>query len=299
MRRVPEPKYDRDISRLISYYKRAFVAVLEQLQMIPGGIDREQSESLLRQLTVILTELDENTRQWAEETIRRAFEDGQAAVLVSVGMASSLAEAAGMVSVSMLARDTVEALINDTYGDLLQATRNTERKVKQLVRTTVSDTMRMKALQQMGRNTARNDIVEQLSRQGLSKRLSDEAWKGIIDRAGRRWNLSTYAEMVVRTKLTQAHFEGTRTEAMERGVDLAIISSHGAKDACRYFEGMIISMNGLTPGYKTYAELKASNKIFHPNCQHKVTAVGDLDLLPQAVREKHAAAMKSAKQALS
>ena len=46
-------------------------------------------------------------------------------------------------------------------------------------------------------------------------------------------------------------------------------------------------MNGLTEGYPTYAELRRSNKIFHPNCKHKVTPIRDINLLPQIVRDKH------------
>ena len=149
------------------------------------------------------------------------------------------------------------------------------------------ETMRVKAIEQLGRKTQRNDIAGTLARQGLSKNLDSEGWVGIVDASGRRWNLSTYAEMVVRTKLQQAHVEGVRVEALERKVDLAVVSSHGAKDACRFFEGMVVSLNGTTPGYPTYSELRATNKIFHPNCQHSVNPVRTLSLLPKDVRDKH------------
>ena len=186
----------------------------------------------------------------------------------------------------------MEALVNDTYNDLLIATQNTEKKIKQLVRSVVSDTIRVKALEQLGRKTTRNAVVEKLTQQGLSRKLTDEAWVGIIDKAGRRWNLSTYAEMVVRTKLQQAHVEGVRVETLERGVDLAVISSHGAKDACASYEGMVISINGQTPGYKTYQELRQGGKIFHPNCKHHISPIRDVKLLPDSVRQKHEDAKK-------
>ena len=121
----------------------------------------------------------------------------------------------------------------------------------------------------------------------FNRKLNEEAWVGIIDKAGRRWNLSTYAEMVVRTKLQQAHVEGVRVETLERGVDLAVISSHGAKDACGGYEGIVISINGQTPGYKTYKELRQGGKIFHPNCKHHISPIRDFKLLPELVRLKH------------
>ena len=228
-----------------------------------------------------------------QDNVTRAFRDGQAGAIYAIGEATSLIEAASLASFSLLARHTVESLVNDTYSDLLIATQNTEKKIKQLVRSVVSDTMRVKALEQLGRRTTRNAVVDKLTQQGLSKKLTDEAWVGIIDKAGRRWNLSTYAEMVVRTKLQQAHIEGVRVENVERGVDLAIVSSHGATDPCRNYEGMIISINGETPGYKTYQELRQSGKIFHPNCKHHISPIRDIKLLPDSVRQKHEEAMKN------
>ena len=98
--------------------------------------------------------------------------------------------------------------------------------------------------------------------------------------------------MVVRTKLQQAHIEGVRVESLERGVDLAVISSHGAKDACGGYEGLVISMNGETPGYKTYQKLRQGGKIFHPNCKHHISPIRDIKLLPESLRKKHEEAMR-------
>lgn len=297
-RQVPEPNYNRDVARLVQYYKRAYKDTAVKLYSIKNGIEQQHSESLLNQIAFILQQLDADTKKWCQEVIPKAFKDGQYRAIVSIGEASSLAEAASLASFSMLARESAEALVNDTYSDLLIATKNTETKIKQLVRAVVSDTMRVRAIEQLGRKTQRNDIAGKLARQGLSKNLDSEGWVGIRDASGRRWNLSTYAEMVVRTKIQQAHVEGVRVEALERKVDLAVVSSHGATDSCRYFEGMVISLNGTTPGYPTYSELRATNKIFHPNCQHSVNPVRDLSLLPKDVRDKAAESFKAAEQVL-
>jgi hypothetical protein len=100
--------------------------------------------------------------------------------------------------------------------------------------------------------------------------------------------------MVTRTKMLEAFSEGQRVQAVEMGIDLAIISSHGAKDACRHFEGQVISMTGQTEGFLTYDELRRSNLIFHPNCKHRITPVRSLDLLPEAVRRKYEEGKKEA-----
>ncbi|MTV49852.1 minor capsid protein [Heliobacillus mobilis] len=294
MKPIPKPVYERDVKRLIGYYQKAFTEIAGRLKSIPsGGLEKSYAESLLSQIMVILRDLDVSTKTWCEQVIKQAFTEAQAQTILSLGDATSLSEAASSISFSMLARERTEELINDTYTDLLMATQNTERKIKQLVRNAVSETLRVKAVEQMGRKTMKKAIVGDLTHKGLSAKLDSEAWVGIVDRSGRKWNLSTYTEMVVRTKLTQAHIEGTRVETMERGVDLAVISSHNAKDACRSFEGMVISLHGLTPGYLTYDQVRGTGKIFHPNCQHHVSPVRDIQLLPKQLRDKHKEKMKA------
>ncbi len=287
---LPDPTYDRDVARLVKYYKKAFRLILKRVLTLTEikKIDRKRAESLIVQIQFILRQLNKEAELWAKEQIRKAFEDGQARAIIALGEADSLSNAAKMASGSMLAREVVEALIADTYQDLLQATQNTERRVKRLVREVVAEQTRLNAIEQMGRKTRVKAIKTELTQKGLSERLKREGWVGIVDKAGRRWDLGTYTEMVTRTKMYQAHVEGTRIEAKERGVDLAIVSSHGAKDPCRYFEGVIISMNGETPGYLTYSELRRTNLIFHPNCKHKITPVRDPNLLPAKVKQKAA-----------
>lgn len=294
---LPDPDYERDISKYIRVYKSAFREVVDRVVLLSGkgsaAVTRQQMESILSQVSYILRELDGETKKWVEESITKAFTDGQARSILALGGARTMQEAASLAAFSMLSRDTVDSLIADTFGDLLLVTQNTERKVKQIVREVVRDQMRMNAVQASGRVTTSKSIIEALTKQGLSDRIKAEGFIGIVDSAGRKWNLATYADMVVRTKMTQAHIEGTRTEALERDVDLAIISSHAAKDSCANYEGMVISMNGLTPGYMTYAELRRSNKIFHPNCRHKVTPIRDLGLLPEDVRDRHVSLLAS------
>lgn len=288
MARYIEPHYDRDINRFIKEYKKALKEVTDRVVNMAtlDYIDQQQTASLAGQIGQILKKLDNQSEVWVDEMIRRAYSEGQAETIIALTEAETLSEATQKASFSLLAKNTVDALIADTYQDLLYATRNTERKVKSLVREVFAEQMRIKSAQQLGRNTMRKAIIHDLTKKGLSKSISETGWVGIIDSAGRRWNLNTYSETVVRTKLQQAYIEGVRVEGLERGVDLAVISSHGATDPCMNYEGAIISMNGLTEGYPTYAELKASGEIFHPRCRHTISPIRSVDKLPEKVRIK-------------
>lgn len=303
----PAPSYDKDINEIVRIYKNAIDEVVLSLESLStfgkdNEITRKQMNSIIAQMGVLLSEVDNEARVWVEERVRRAFIDGQAETLVALKEASTLQEARSMVqgaTMSALIKETIDVIIEDTFEDLLYANQKMKRETVKMVRSVVSEQMKMKAVQGMGRNTTRKGIVEALTKKELRKRFDVEGNIAIVDRAGRRWKLETYAEMVTRTKMLQAHVEGTRVEALERDVDLAIISSHGATDACRFFEGQVISMNGLTKGFPTYEELMRSNLIFHPNCRHKITPIRDINLLPTEVRKKFEDGQDTAKSVLS
>lgn len=300
---LPLPNYERDINRLIATYKAAIVEVILALETLSTygkekDISQSQMEATLAQLSVLLSNLDNEAELWVKEQITRAFQNGQAESVIAAGEAKTLEEAVKLASMSALATQTIQAMIDDTFEDLLFANQKMKRETIKMVRAVVAEQIRNKAAQGMGRNTTRNAIVQALTKKDIRERFKFEGNVAIIDKAGRRWKLETYAEMVTRTKMLQAHFEGTRVEALERGIDLAIISSHGAKDACSKYEGQIISMNGQTEGFLKYEDLRKSNLIFHPNCKHKITPIRDISLLPESVRKKFEEGQADAKQAL-
>lgn len=287
-RKVPEPSYDKDVKKILKQYLKAREAIIAELLVLvegqKGDLKVNQQASLLRQVDYILSELNTNVQSTLEEGILSSFTEGQAVLSYSVGDYKSLADATEGVAFSQLARETVEAVMADTFDDILSATALTSRRTKSLVRKVVQEQMRINMAESMGRRTMKKSIIAELTKNGLSKSIKEDAFVGIVDRKGRRWTLNRYAEMVVRSKYKQARFEGMRTKALEDDIDLAVISSHGAKDACRHYEGMVISMNGTTPGYPTYSELRASNKIFHPNCKHTIYPIRSEELLTEEER---------------
>jgi hypothetical protein len=94
--------------------------------------------------------------------------------------------------------------------------------------------------------------------------------------------------MVARTKMNNAYIDAIREEALQDGTDLAIISTKpDTYDACKHYEGMIISLNGLTSGYLTYEGIKQSKECFHPNCGHFVRPIGGTDKVPDKLMKVH------------
>ncbi len=301
VRKVPTPKYDYEINRIMKVYQTARQEILAELlrlvsaDMTDTAVRTSLEASLIRQIDYILQKSNTEIQRTVEELILESFRNGQGGLLYAVGEYSSLSHATQGVAFSMLAKQTVDAMVADTFADLLTATEHTSKKLKRIVRQTVAEQMRIGIIKQSGRRLMSKAITDQLTKQGFTKKIDDDGFVGIIDRSGRKWKLDTYSRMVVRTKLTQAHSEGMKTQGIESNIDLAVISSHGAKDSCANYEGLVVSMNGLTAGYKTVEELRKSNKIFHPNCEHTFYPIRNLDVLSDKEREIHERKSKNIK----
>lgn len=81
--------------------------------------------------------------------------------------------------------------------------------------------------------------------QTMLNRMADTGITGFVDRAGRRWDMGTYADMAVRTgrmrALNQGHMDGWR----EAGVELVRVSQHPASHPwCYPFQGKLLAIRG-------------------------------------------------------
>lgn len=108
------------------------------------------------------------------------------------------------------------------------------------------------------------DIDRSLGASGIREGEIPEV-KGFTDRAGKRWDLSTYARMCARTTAAEARSEATVNTLIDRGIDLVQVSRHEhPNDVCDRFEGRVYSISG---GHPRYTKLR-ERPPFHPNCRH-------------------------------
>lgn len=280
---MPQPTYLRDKARLIKAldkaYREMFDYLVLQLAFNPDEPHVIREREIMRQINFWLKEMDKQTAKELEKLIKKTFQEGQAYHLLSVKEAKNWNDALSSASWNRIQRGKVEALFADTYKDILLATQNTEESVKAIVRDTVRKVAQYHSLKNTRYTEQVDQLVKELSKKGLSETISKEGFVGITDARGRKWDLRVYSKMVITTKVNQAFIEGVMNESEETGFDLAVISDHGAEDACRKWEGMVISLTGKTKGYITYRQAKATNEIWHPNCEHTVHPIRSLDML--------------------
>lgn len=120
--------------------------------------------------------------------------------------------------------------------------------------------------------------------------LIDRGIVSFIDRAGRRWRLSSYVEMIARTNIQRAAIQGQTDRLQALGEDLVIVSDSPREcPKCRPWERKVLSISGRHRGrirveHATrdgeYVEVNVagslaearSRGLHHPNCTHSLSA---------------------------
>lgn len=278
---IPKQEYIYEVEKLVEEYKRGAERIRDMLLRAPLDMKAIDRQKLLQEIIQILRQLDETAEEWIQKNIPKAYQDGAALAIVSIGDAASIAKALDKISKNRLNQQFVEAIVADTMEDLLQLTRNTETQVKKIIRQIIGEQLRRKAVEgESGRKQIR-DASKSLKRE--AERAANFA---IRDRANRVWSIDSYVRMATRTKIMQAHLEGATNEALSREAYYATISAHGSKHAaCRRWENRIIKLTEDAPGdYPTLADVRMTG-IFHPNCQHGIYPFRNPDILPQQIKD--------------
>ena len=106
---------------------------------------------------------------------------------------------------------------------------------------------------------ASKKLIAQLKQNGLTC---------FRDRAGKKWTLENYADMVVKTIQQETARHGLTNRLQERGADLVKVTDHADEcELCKPWEGKILSITGATEGYTTLNSALTSG-LFHPRCSH-------------------------------
>lgn len=299
--------YEADTEDFDALYVLAWamlVKALFQLIRLPQNPTTNEllklEKKVKNDVAAIVADLNKKAIPLATKKITEAYVEGVKYSHLSIAQENKLHELKPVRNEEIeinLNRDhtkRLQKMIEQTQADLLKATHNTENNIKQLVRKVVAK--EMSTAGHSGRVGKQSNmairIEQQLRKQFIMNGIKD-ADVAIIDKAKRKWKLKTYSSMVARTKMNMAYIDAIREDSLQDGHDLAIISTKpDTTDACLHYEGMIISLNGLTAGYLTYEQIKSTKLCFHPNCGHFVRPVAGLDWIPKKIMAVHEKQMK-------
>ncbi|TDC42084.1 phage minor capsid protein [Micromonospora sp. KC213] len=225
------------------------------------------------------------------QAVADAYRSGRAAATVEVPRRywprdlDLAAAAAARAEVPRAA--VIENLAAALIGDIGQTHSNVLRHVEDVYRTVIQ------------RATAISVAAGQTRRQAAQhayQRFVDQGVTSFTDVRGRRWRLSSYVEMGVRTVTQRAAVQGQTDRLQDLGVDLVLVSNSPREcPLCRPWEGKVLTIAGgrrgrvqvpsaVSNGTVTVdiagslAEARAAG-LQHPNCTHSVRAY-----LPGATR---------------
>ncbi|WP_432110793.1 phage minor capsid protein [Streptomyces sp. YPW6] len=177
-------------------------------------------------------------------------------------------------AVDRLAQEAVD-LVTETHRGILRGVEDGYRKVIAEVAATPL----------LGIDTRRQ------ATQRAMERFADRGFRTFVDRSGRAWQMTSYAEMAARTAVGRAAVEGHTDRLRAAGLDLVIVSNAPHEcPLCKPFEGKVLSIDGpdgprevtvehvieddRTVRVRVAGSLNGARArgFQHPNCRHSVAA---------------------------
>ena len=249
-------KVPPEVQKLIDVYTKAqeqLVKIIKEKEA--KGTMTAYQKSLLNQVMGQLNKLDNEAKNWTDETIPDSYNAGADAVdsyLKNNGLDTGF---------SQLNTGAIQALIDDCYGKLNDANNFIGRRIQDAVRQAGIDAVAQKLAQGQTVNQCKKNLIHSLLDEGITC---------IKDRRGRNINLSSYAEVVARSTTREATNTATLNQLQNYGYDLVKMSSHSPTcSICALYQGRVYSISGNNPDYPPLDTAYSGDYAnIHPNCAH-------------------------------
>lgn len=260
------------ISRLVALYKETAQKLLDSFDSTTD-FGRAKRLALLAQIDEELKKLGIKTQDWLDKEIAAAYKLGTSdadfglKTLISKG---ALGKDAIPIKGSFTQpnKQQIQALIDDTSKSFGEALTNVSRNVRAITTQAFQRELRTRIAEGVLSTQSRKEIVD-----GVKQQLRERGLTALTDRGGKSWSIDRYADMLVRTKLTEARNTGLATRMLENKNDLVQVSINDSDhQVCLDWEGRILSLTGKTDGYPTVDEATNAG-LFHPNCKHTINPI--------------------------
>ncbi|MFE0762614.1 phage minor capsid protein [Streptomyces smyrnaeus] len=278
--------------RLLGIIARQLAAGLDA----PGWAERKLAavQALRRGAQGVVDELGKAVQLDVFEAVADAYNFGHRASVAELGALDD--DARRLVDEVTPQAQAVDRIAQETVDRLTATHRSILRAVvdgfRDIVSTVVGDVA-------LGTATRRQ------ATQNAMSRFADRGIRAFVDRAGRRWQLTSYAEMAVRTATARAATEAHTRTLTDAGIELVIVSDAPREcPLCRPWEGRILAIDGPTGERTVEAEHATEDGrmvpvrvagsldearragLQHPNCRHSVSAyTPGLTVAEQAVSD--------------
>ena len=239
------------------------------------------TRDLRRAAEAIAAQLAADTGPALRDAVAAAYQAGTAAATTSLAgfLPDDLATAAAKAATVVTGWGGLEALANAVTADVGQKSQNILRDVEDAYRAVIAAATS---------RTLTGSATRRAASQSAWQGLVDRGITGFTDRSGRKWQLSSYVEMAVRTVTQRAAVQGETDRLTATGIGLVYVSNAVQECVlCRPFEGRILTIAGPTGRVTVEHQLTGepvtvnvtatltearTRGLFHPNCRHSVSA---------------------------
>ena len=246
------------IQQLIELYRQGFEEVLRIIIAKDAkGQWTQYHKDLMLDIQTVLRQLDQQADLWIAQTVGQSYSQATAntaAFLMGIGVA------ADTPAFAQVHQRAIDVLAQNMSANLRDATQFVGRQTQ--------DMFRRVGIEATAQKYAAGATVRDMKKEVI-RRLVDQGQTALIDRAGRRWRLDSYASMVARTTTREAASVATLNTCREFGLDLVQISQHYPTcPLCAPIQGKVYSISGEDKRYPRYTDEVRIPK--HPNCLHSV-----------------------------
>lgn len=264
-------QYENLAGQVLSIYEEAertmvsrMTKRLDRCITKPGWTEKKYAEmyAMRNELTAVNERMIYDRKSITDDVVKTAYLKAQDAF---VNEAKTYAE---LMHVDHLSPNVTKVIniLTDLNNTMDVADRNILRRANDAYSNIVG---RASAMMATGTITTRQAVQMELNQ------FANQGIGSFVDKAGRVWDMATYAEMATITAIERATIAGYTDSMQEYGYDLAMISNHfGACPICEAWEGMIISVTGKTPGYMSLSDAEGAG-VFHPRCLHFLSTYYD------------------------
>ncbi|MYX36733.1 phage capsid protein [Streptomyces sp. SID8377] len=228
----------------------------------------------------LLDQLAGATSTEIRDVVAEAYNSGRTSALEELGSIFGedrrriVDQVPGLRAVDRLAAEAI-SLVTDTHRGILRAVLDGYRQV-------VAEVTSQPLTGTATRRQATQDAMARFANRGITS---------FRDRASRRWSMTSYAEMAVRTSVARAATEAHMTTLSAAGVDLVIVSDSPREcPLCRPWERHVLALTGpdgarvvevehatdegRTVRVRVAGTLDEARRagLQHPNCRHSVSA---------------------------
>lgn len=234
-----------------------------------------QVQNLRREVEQALAELRRTGSVAIAEAIQQAYTRGAATAAGDLA-AAGMAPGAAFGTVNL---PTVDALITATIDQVESTHLRILRSTVDGYRQVVADTAGQVATGTLTRRQAAQRSLDRFAGRGIT---------GFVDKAGRSWDLASYAEMSMRTATGRAAVTGHVNQLVANDRDLVMVSDAPQEcEVCRPWEGKVLSLGDTGKGTVEAFDIDdrpvkvqvagtlrqaVSDGLFHANCRHRLVA---------------------------